>query len=103
VDRNQAEELSRSADRITEAVRELTWTLNRFLEYQQTGRVRGETLLSFLGAGGINDQKAIGLAQALKHHGPETSLLVTEDRDPSPDQVRKRREVRRAREQEERR
>jgi hypothetical protein len=35
MDRNQAEEISRAADRITEAVRELTFALNKFLEHQE--------------------------------------------------------------------
>jgi hypothetical protein len=80
VDRNQAEEISRAADRITEAVRELTFALNRFLEHQeryveaehnrdrwQYYRRPGELLLGFLGAGELPDEEAGKLAQDTVH------------------------------------
>ncbi len=35
MDRRQVEKMSQAADRITEAVKEFSWNLNRFLEYQQ--------------------------------------------------------------------
>lgn len=52
--------------------------------------------LGLLSAGGLDDEQATGLAVDLKRHGgDDTKRLLTEERDPSPEEVRDRREARR--------
>lgn len=94
MERNQAEEIARSADRITEAVRELSRSLDRLAGYQEERRPGG-LVLGLLGAGGMDDERATVLALGLKRHGEGPPRVLTEDRDPSPEEVRERREARR--------
>lgn len=65
---NQAEELSRAADRISEAVRELTRSVDR-LALLAEGRWRGEgsALFELLGAGGLSEEEAAALADEAVH------------------------------------
>lgn len=100
MEHNQAEEMGRAADRIAEAVNRLDLTLGRLLELQE-GRRPGTTVLGFVGAGGYREGAAVRLALGLKRGGRgarEPGLVVTEEEDPSPEEVRSRREERRARE-----
>lgn len=99
MERNQAEEMGRAADKLAEAVSHLDLTLSRFLEFQEWGRLSGGTILRHVGAGGYDEQSAVQLALGLKRAGGgarETGLVVTEDEDPGPEEVRSRREERRA-------
>lgn len=105
MERNQAEEMSRAADRITEAVRDLDATLNRFLVLQERLQRRadadehrrpGDLVLGLLGSGGLEDERAAKLAVGLKRHGGGVGRVVTEEQDPSPERVRERRKARRA-------
>jgi hypothetical protein len=98
MERNQAEEMSRAADRITEAVRELTSVFNRFLEYQEQERTRsyqrGGILLSYLGAGGLEEGEVKDLASSIKsqrEYEPPKGLV--QGTAPTPPQVRARREA----------
>ena len=99
MERNQAEEMGRAADKLAEAVSHLDLTLSRFLEVQESGRMSGGTILRYVGVGGYGDEPAVKLAIGLKHAGRgarEPGLVVTEDEDPDPEGVRSRREERRA-------
>ncbi len=66
---NQAEELSRAADRISEAVRELTRSVDRLAELAEGRRRRGEgsALFELLGAGGLSEEAAAALADEAVH------------------------------------
>ena len=111
MERNEAEEIRRAADQITEAVRELSSTLNRFVEYQEhrggaedfgwwteSGyRRRGELVLGFVGSGGLPEKEAMILALELKRRDEGSpARIAAEASDPTPEQVRGRRESRRA-------
>ncbi len=109
MERDEAAEMRRAADDITEAVRELSSTLNRLVDsrQQQRGddfgwwtasgyRSRGELVLGFVGAGGTPEKKAEALALALKRQGEFLPRVLTVEGDPTPEQVRARREERRA-------
>ena len=101
MERNQAEEMGRAADRLAEAVNHLHLTLSPILEVQESGRRPGTTILGYAGAGGYDEASAVELALGLKRAGRgarEPGLVVTEERDPTPDEVRSRREERRSRE-----
>ncbi len=104
--RRDAQEMSQAADRITEAVRELTMALNRLMEHQEAAAQpprwpnrdeyrSHEVLWSYLGAGGLDDREANEIALGLEHRGEQPDPLVTEELDPSPEEVRERREARR--------
>lgn len=101
MDQNQAEEMGRAAEKLAEAVNHLDLTLSRFLEFQESAGRPGTTVLSYLGAGGYGEGGAVELALGLKRGGRgarEVGLVVTEEEDPGPEEVRSRREERRARE-----
>jgi hypothetical protein len=110
MERNQAEEMIRAADRFAEATRELTKSIDRFLEYQEYeyGRTRGrgerlpgDLVLGLLGAGGLSDEEAGKLAHEAVHKARRelgrTGTLPT----PGPEEIKaweQRREERRRRE-----
>lgn len=111
MEHNQVEEMNRAADRITEAVKELDATLNRFLLLQERLQRReqrfnewrtdvddyrrpGDLVLGLLGAGGLDDERATRLAVGLKRRGGNAGRVVTEAQDPGPEEVRNRREAR---------
>lgn len=112
MERDEAAEIRRAADDITEAVRELSSTLNRIADSQrrpgedfgwwtESGyRSRGELVLGLLGAGGMPARKAEALALGLKRHGEFLPRVLTVEEDPTPERVRQRREERRADERE---
>lgn len=116
--RNQAEEITRAADRITDAVQELTSTLNRFLDLQEHSRRRfeehqrqGEVPWSSESVvehkhprRELPEEEAVDLALAATHAAREEMGRGLDREEklpaPSPEEVRKRREERRMREAE---
>ena len=113
--RDQAEEISRAADRFAESAQELTATLNRLLEFQERAwdqlegsGLRSEGLLSLVHSGeypnrgGLSEAEAVQFALAVdrdvrREWSPPSER---EERLPAPssEEVRKRREERRRRE-----
>lgn len=111
-ERNQAEELSRAANRITDAVKDLTAVISDFLEHQQDVEHRWQrparpNKLQEPYWGGLPEGVAVEMALRVVHEvreEMERGLETDEERlpAPSPEEVRKRREERRKREAEDR-
>lgn len=116
MERNQAEEMSKAADRFAEAARELSATLNRFLEFQETswerfqeyqrstvdlepehpsyvyrgkaGEQYGRVVLGFLGAGGLSEDEAGVLADDLVHDVRKQFVMTINLPTPGPEEIR---------------
>lgn len=114
--RDQAEEISRAADRFAESAQELTATLNRLLEFQENAwdrlresGQRSEGLYSLIvpddpkpPSSGLPEEEAVRVALMVTHEVREEMGRGIEPEErlpaPPPEEVRKRREERRKRE-----
>ena len=108
--RNQAEELTRAANQITDAVKELTAVMGMFLEHQQAPEYwqrRPNKQLESVWVG-MPEEEAVNLALSTAHEVRESMgrgiEVESEEKHPTPstEDVRKRREDRRKRESEDR-
>lgn len=115
MNRRQEEEIARAADRFADAAKELTATLNRFLEFQELSWKRfeayqhslsepdrelslrdyrqrweqpGGVVLGFLGAGGLPEDEAGVLADDLVHRVRGEFLIAPNQPVPSPEEIR---------------
>lgn len=110
-ERNQAEEIARAADKFAESARELSDSLDRFLNFQQV-TIGGETYVwteevRRQRRKPLSEEEAVELAlravEEVREEKAQTTEWEQEERipAPSPDEVRKRRAERRKREAEE--
>jgi hypothetical protein len=85
MERNQAEEITRAADRITEAVRELTYAVNKLAEYEQ--------LWLYWPPGrrppfkGLSEEDATALSLAAVHRAREEIERKVDAPAPSQDEI----------------
>lgn len=109
-ERNQAEEMTRAADKFAEAARDLAGSLDRFLEFHQA-TMGGETYVwtekrRELRREPLSDEDAVALAlRAEREVRKEKAQSVDWEQEerhptPTPEDVRRRQEDRRGREAE---
>lgn len=100
-ERNQAEEMTRAADRFAESARELAGSLDRFLEFHQA-TIGGETYVLTEEVRrqrreSLSEEEAVELAlravEEVREEKAQTAEWEQEERlpTPSPEEVRKRR------------